>query len=217
MARQPHPRRRHATLIGGAAVAGLLAAGCHTTTPPPDKQTSPPAASQSATSPGAPTTSAGGPTNAPARTPRCGSNDLSGAFAFAPGSAGAGTVVYTIRLTNTTTHACTLFGHPGLLLLGASNTPLPTHVQWNSMVATTRVTLAPHRSASASARFSPHNPGPGDAQSGNCQPTAARIKITPPDEKTQLVATVTPPTSVCERGALSVSALVPGAAGPGQS
>lgn len=210
---------QHATLIGGAAVVALLVSGCHSTTkaPPPGGQSSPPTTSQPATTTATPNASSTGqPSISANRTARCATTDLSGAFVITPGSAGAGHITYTIRLTNTTSRPCTLYGHPGLLLLGVNNAPVPTHVQWNAIVPNRLLTLAPNASASASARFSPDIPGTGDATSGNCQPTAAHIRITPPDETTSLVATVAPATPVCERGALSVSALAPGRTAPGE-
>lgn len=210
-------------LVGCAAGAALLVAGCgggKSASPgggqPSAPQASQPATSSTAPSTGGTTTTAGAGGAAPARGQRCGTAALSGAFTLVPGSAGAGSVVYNIKLTNTTSRSCTLYGHPGLLLLDEHGAALPTHVQWNSKVAATRIMLAPHESASASARFSPNVAGAGDATSGQCQPTATHIKITPPDETTQLIAAVAPATSVCERGALSVSSLVAGATGPGE-
>jgi hypothetical protein len=101
-------------------------------------------------------------------------------------------------------------------LLDAQGKPLPTNVQRSAIVAKTYVTLIPNGDASASARFSPDVPGPGEATSGACEPTAAMTEITPPDETTQLRTPVSPPTPVCEHGSMQVSAFVRGTTGPGE-
>jgi hypothetical protein len=153
-------------------------------------------------------------------TSRCHTEDLSGAFTVVRGSQGAGNIVYNIELTNITSHTCTIYGHPGLLLLNAAHGALPTDVMWNSMVADHLITLAPGKSASASARFSPDVPGvgdnPGSGPGWTCEPTAVYTEITPPDETAHLVVPVSPATPVCERGGMSVSAFVAGSAGPGE-
>ena len=85
---------------------------------------------------------------------------LSGSFLIIPGSAGAGHIEARVVLTNTSAAACTTFGYVGLLLLGASDTPLPTHVVRVPGSAPT-ITLGPGASASAVTRFSPDIPWAG--------------------------------------------------------
>lgn len=229
----PTNSRRIATLACAAAALAAVA-GCGSGSggsKPPDASPSTNPSTSTMSSPAAPSTapstasvsssaapgtsSAGagsGPTEGVAR---CHTRDLSAAFSYRLGSSGMGHVGYIIELTNTSAHPCTVYGHPGLQLLDAHHKPLPTHVQWNGQVPNRVVTLAPAASASASAYFSPDIPGVGDAQSGACQPVAAYTEITAPNETTHLVVPVTPPTSVCERGTMSVSALVAGTKGPG--
>jgi hypothetical protein len=150
--------------------------------------------------------------------PRCHTSDVSGRFAAIPGSAGAGNITYDVVLINTSSHTCTVYGHPGMLLLDTHHVPLPTHVEWGTTTPNRVITLAPGHSAAASARFSPDVPGTGDntaSSSGTtCEPTAHYTEITPPDETTHLVVAVGPPTPVCERGTMSVSAFMADSQGP---
>jgi Protein of unknown function (DUF4232) len=149
---------------------------------------------------------------------RCHTADLSGSFTGVPGSAAAGSISYNLKLTNTSKRTCTIYGFAGMQLLDAKHAPLPTKVQWNALAPKRLITLKPGASAAATDRFSPDVPGTGDNMTPGaaCEPTAAFTEITPPDETTQLVATASPPTSVCERGTMSLTAFVAGAKGPNQ-
>jgi hypothetical protein len=55
-------------------------------------------------------------------------------------------------------------------------------------------------------------PGEGDATEGPCQPEAATLLVTPPDERASLEVPFGQ--SVCGGGHIDVTALVPGQAGP---
>lgn len=217
-----------ATLLGGCGTSTSSSAGGTTTaTATTTTTTTTTAAAMSAvTSPTSGVTGGEGSTGESGASgtgatsatgvPRCHTGDLSGHFTAVQGSQGAGNIVYNIDLTNTSSHPCTVYGYPGMLLLNAAHAALPTNVQRSTIAAKTYVTLIPNGDASASARFSPDVPGPGESASG-CEPTAAYTEITPPDETTQLVVPVSPPTPVCEHGAMQVSAFVRGATGPGES
>lgn len=223
------------SVAGCAATAGASphAAGSSTT---PESVTLPSGAPSSAvSSPAAPSNAASSAVGAPsanqstaaangavAGTPRCHTADLSASFTAVPGSAGAGNISYNLRLTNKTTHLCTIYGFPGMLLLDAQRRPLPTNVVWDSLVAKRLVWLIPNASAASTVRFSPDVPGSGDngtaapGQKWTCEPTAYNIEVTPPDETTQLVTGVVPPTPVCERGTMQTSAFIAGGTGPNQ-
>ena len=58
------------------------------------------------------------------RTP-CQAAGLRAAFRVVQGSAGAGSITYTVRLTNRGARACAVSGRPGLRLLGAGGAALP--------------------------------------------------------------------------------------------
>ena len=218
-------------LIGIAclAAAGTSVAGCSTTAQASDNtsgsNTSVTTASASpSTAPASTSTPSTGSNQSPA-TPskpqgnspaRCHTSDLSASFTVVYGSAGAGSISYNLRVTNTSMHQCTIYGFAGMLLLDASHTPLPTNVAWDSLVPRRLLRLNPGGSAAATARFSPDVPGAGDNPGPACQPTAFYTEVTPPDETTQLVTAVTSPTPVCERGSIQLSAFVAGPTGPNQ-
>jgi hypothetical protein len=216
------------TTAAGAALAVALLGACDPTNSSSANGGSSTATSTSGPSSGSSTGGSGatggnssgggsGATGASGSTvPRCHTSDLTGSFTVVRGSAGAGNIVYNLDLKNTSSHPCTVYGYPGMQLLDAQHKPLPTTVQRSPIVAKTYVTLIPNGDASASARFSPDVPGPGEPVSGACEPTAAYTEITAPDETTQLVTAVSPPTSVCEHGSMQVSAFVRGTTGPGE-
>jgi uncharacterized protein DUF4232 len=149
---------------------------------------------------------------APAAIAPCTAARLTGTFAVVPGSAGAGNIVYALHLKNTSRTACTVTGIPGLTLLGRHGRKLPTHPSPAHRGALTAVlvTLAPGRSAKATARFSPDVPGVGEPVSGRqCEPVAYTLLVHPNGGGT-LRAPIRPPTSVCEHGGMSWSVLTRG-------
>jgi hypothetical protein len=142
----------------------------------------------------------------------CKGAQLTGHFAVIPGSAGAGSVSYRLRLKNRSTRACSLTGLPVARLLGRTGKPLPTHIRaaFPGALTAVLVTLAPGHTAKASARFSPDVPGPGEPVSGRqCEPTAHRLRVTARGGGATTVP-VRPPTPVCEHGRLFFSAYGPG-------
>lgn len=135
---------------------------------------------------------------------------LSGTFRLVSGSAGAGNVVYALRLRNRSQATCFVSGLARLRLLGRAGTPLPTRVvpAFRGGLTAVRVVLRPGAVAKATARFSPDVPGPGEpVAGGQCEPTAYRVRVTTPPGGGSLLAPVTPPTPVCEHGTLQLSAL----------
>jgi hypothetical protein len=104
---------------------------------------------------------------------------------------------------------CIVAGIPAMQLLGRDGRLLPTRVQ--AATASARmpvlVTVRPRGSAIATARFSPDVPGPGEPTlaSGNCEPTAYRLRVAALGGGTTTVP-VSPPTPVCEHGSLQASA-----------
>jgi Domain of unknown function (DUF4232) len=142
-------------------------------------------------------------TTGPAAARPCIGAHLAGTFRLVPGSAGAGQLAYSLTVKNTSRTACSLHGLPQATLLGASGSPLPTHVRSANVGAGTSVIvlLQPGASAVAQARFSPDIAGTGDSQSGPCQPTAHTLQVTP-NGGGVVDAAITPATSVCQQGTL---------------
>jgi hypothetical protein len=138
---------------------------------------------------------------------RCRGAQLAGSFAVVPGSAGAGNIVYALKLKNTSAAACAVTGLPAGRLLGRLKGPLPTHVRaaFPGVLTAILVRLQPGQSTRATARFSPDVPGTGEQMSGRCERVAYWFKVAAQGGGSTLVKVV-PPTSVCEHGRLSFSA-----------
>jgi Domain of unknown function (DUF4232) len=143
----------------------------------------------------------------------CTGGQLSGTFSAIYGSAGAGSISYSLRLRNRSRQTCFVSGLAGLRLLGKLGRPLPTHVvpAFRGALTAVRVVLRPGARAKATARFSPDVPGTGEPVAVRmCEPTAYRVRVTPPPGGGTLVAPVRPPTPVCEHGTIVLSALSAG-------
>ncbi len=151
-------------------------------------------------------------TTSPAPAAPCRGAQLSGRFKVVPGSAGAGNIVYALRLTNRSGRTCFVSGLAGLRLLDSRGRPLPTKVEpaFRPGLTAVKVILRRGGTARVDARFSPDVPGPGEPVAGRrCEPVAYRVRVTPPPGGGTLVAPITPPTSVCVSGQISLRALSP--------
>jgi len=146
----------------------------------------------------APTTTAAKPASA-----ACTASSLSGSFDVVEGSAGAGQIVYRLKLSNSGSRPCYVTGLPQVQLLGTTGNALPTSVSAAQPGTGTaaKISLQHGASATADAQFSPDVTGQGDSTSGQCQPTATVLRVTAPGGGT-LDAPIQPPTPVCERGSL---------------
>ena len=149
-----------------------------------------------------------------AEIPACTGPQLTGTFAVVPNSAGAGNIVYRLRLRNRSTKTCFVSGLPRLRLLGRTGRALPTNVAavHSGQLTAVRIVLKPGDRAHAFARFSPDIPGPGEPVTGKqCEPTSYKVRVTAPPGGGTLVAPVSPPTPVCEHGGMSLTVLSGGA------
>jgi hypothetical protein len=138
----------------------------------------------------------------------CTAAQLAGTFRVVPGSAGAGNITYALRLRNTSARRCFVTGIPGLKLLDRAGKALPTHPvpAHPGALAAVRVDLAPGKTATATARFSPDVPGTGEQTIGQCEPRAYTLRVAPTGAGT-LRAPIQPPTPVCEHGGMTWSVL----------
>lgn len=155
-----------------------------------------------------------------AATAGCTAIQLAGTFTVVPGSAGAGNIVFVLRLRNRSAATCFVTGLVDMRLHGRTGRALPTHVVLVGRPGTLTaviVRLKPGAYASATARFSPDVPGPGEPVAGRqCEPTAYSVRVSvPPRDAGTVVAPLRPATPVCEHGTLQVSVLVAGKNGPG--
>ena len=161
---------------------------------------------------GVPAASAG----APAAPGLCRGEALTVAFRVVPDSAGAGNILYSLQLRNSSRTDCFVFGLPKLSLRGRYGRALPTHViaAHPTQLAPVRVVLKPGGYAAATARFSPDVPGPGEPVVGtSCERTAWKVLLSAPGGGTK-VGPILPPTPVCEHGSMQFSAFVAGKLGP---
>jgi hypothetical protein len=139
-------------------------------------------------------------------TPACshaagGCAGLTGSFKVVPGSAGAGNIVYTLRLHDSGTKSCLLQGLPKVRLLGASGKALPTKVLPDPRFTPKPFVLRPGHTASAQARFTPDVPGPGEQQVGACEPVAHTLRVTAGGAT--VVVPILPATRVCVHGRMT--------------
>ena len=188
---------RVAVLTGVVIVA--IAAGCGGTKTVTVTQTSTTVQTVTVTTTTTTTTGSAAPA-------ACTGADLEGRFAVVPASAGAGNIVYELRLTNTSTSPCAVSGLPAVTLLDRNGSPLPTHVSaaQAGQATAAQIVLQSGQTAKADARFSPDVPGTGEQQTGQCEPKAYVLRVTAPGGET-VAAPISPPTSVCEHGSLSFS------------
>jgi hypothetical protein len=143
-------------------------------------------------------------------TPGCRAAHLGARMSVLRGSAGAGQITYVLALRNRSASRCTVSGLAGLRLLDRRGRALPTHEHPASPGAGTAVLvrLAPGGHAYATVRFSPDVGGPGEGATHRCEPLAHAVRVSlPSPARGRLTAPVSPPTSVCSRGALSVGLL----------
>jgi hypothetical protein len=137
---------------------------------------------------------------APAGTQAAACTGISGSFSVVRGSAGAGNVVYALRLHNKGSQACLLRGLPQLRLLGTHGRPLPTSVSADPRYKPVPFVLRPGRTATAQARFSPDVPGKGEPATRACEPVARTARVLAGG--TSVIVPVRPPTRVCSHGRL---------------
>jgi hypothetical protein len=162
--------------------------------------------------------SAAGPSASPSATvPRCHTTDLIPAAAIIAGSAAAGSESLNLKLTNNSGHTCTIYGYPGMMLEDTNSSGQATTVTRNFAVKPATITLANGASAATTVRFDFDVPVADEPSTGNCEAPSVYLQITPPDETTQLSATVTGgPVTVCAHGTLDVLAFVAGSKGANQ-
>jgi uncharacterized protein DUF4232 len=157
--------------------------------------------------------SAAAATAAPSVAAPCRGPALAATFSVVPGSAGAGNIVYLLRVRNRGASTCFVSGQPRLVLLGRTGTALPTHPfpERVGMLTAARVLLKPGAYASLSARFTPDVPGPGEPTSGtSCEPVAYVLRVTPEPGGGSTRARILPPTRVCVHGGMQLAGFVAG-------
>jgi hypothetical protein len=140
-----------------------------------------------------------------ARSAACTLSSFNGTFKVVPGSAGAGNIVYKLRLVNNSGSTCAFSTAPALRLLDKYGHALPTHAKFPpNLVAT--INIAPGKAAIATARFSPDIPSGGEPQNGPCEKRAFKLRVGL-GPTNALRVPVKPPTRVCGRGSMVFRAI----------
>jgi hypothetical protein len=124
-------------------------------------------------------------TSAPAaaKPARCSTRDVRASLL--PQSPGAGQRFAHVQLTNISSRTCTIFGYAGAHLLRADGSRVPTDIVRDRSRTPHLITLRHGRRASAGWHWGAV-PGVGEPTTGDCEPSASTIEITPPDETTSL-------------------------------
>lgn len=138
----------------------------------------------------------------------------SGTWRVVPASEGAGHVAADLALQNTSGHMCTVSGYPGVSLLASNDRRLPTNVVKDTAVAVTTVKVAPGAWVHSEMRYSPNVPGPGEPDTGQCEPMTVHALGQLPGDSAWAHITLDNPTPVCEKGELDVKPFVSGQSSP---
>lgn len=220
MSRPPgrEPRRRAAAWraalpLAALALAGVLVAACSSGSTAAATRSTTTTTARSTTTTGrstTTTTSAVSPTSAPTSTTAAGTTTcLASQLAIAPqqGSGAAGTIMLTVQMSNTSSTTCSLYGYPGMQLLDAQGSPIPTEVVRGgldpgapapALQPPGQVTLSPGQASAFALQYE-------DVPVGNettC-PTSAKAEITPPNDTTPAVVTLA--IAPCGGGTVHVS------------
>jgi hypothetical protein len=117
---------------------------------------------------------------ASAPAPACTAADLGVWFAVTQGNGAAGTIYYPLEFTNLSGHACTLYGFPGVSVLGRSGGQLGSPANWDHTIARHLVTL--DAGATAHAVLAWHDVAVY-TESG-CDPvsSASELRVYPPNQ-----------------------------------
>ncbi|MFD9129523.1 DUF4232 domain-containing protein [Kitasatospora sp. NPDC059571] len=111
-------------------------------------------------------------------TPTCQAGDLYLAVGQPQGAAGS--FLYPVEFTNTSTHSCALRGYPGVAVLDVGHHQIGAPAARNGVPVST-VVLGPDRTAAATIRTN----DPGVVPT--CRATAAYVGVIPPASTTQLL------------------------------
>jgi hypothetical protein len=133
-------------------------------------------------------------------TTACHLKALQASFRVVPGSAGAGNIVYRLRLENSSVTACIFHDPTSARLLGVNGHGLPTQASFAAVARR----VAPGHAIRADVRFSPDVPGVGEQMRGPCEHRAYTLALY--QGRVRLLVPVQPATPVCERGRLDFSA-----------
>jgi hypothetical protein len=117
---------------------------------------------------------------APDATPACSTASLSVWVDVSQGSGAAGTIAYPLDFTNTGSHACTLYGYPGVSATGPGGGQIGRAAGKNPLYKAKTVTIPAGGSAHAYLFWAEV----GNFTASGCKPaTASLVKVYPPNQK----------------------------------
>ena len=121
--------------------------------------------------------------------PKCTASDLGVWVAVDQGNAAAGTVYDPLEFTNLSSHACSLFGYPGVSALDSNGHQLGSPADWGSLAGARSVYLAP--GATAHTVLAYHDVAVSTEP--GCDPvnSAVDLRIYPPDQRSATDASFT--------------------------
>lgn len=186
--RRRRPGRPALSVLPLAAVAALALSACSGGSTAPSAEASAPQQSATTSAPTDTTsaTASSSPSSTPSSTPsgpvECTTSDLR--VDVVPGQSAAGQRYAALVFTNTSAASCFVVGYPGLQLVSASGGTVPTDVV-RADGDKKQIGLDPGQKASTLMHWSVV-PGPGEPTDTACEPTAASLLVTPPDQTTQL-------------------------------
>ena len=200
---------------GGAAVAAnapTTSATLSVTSASPFASTTPsPLASATSQKPSAAASTAS-PSDG-SSTPVCASDSFKLTVSTAPNSSGSSADELIIVLKNTSGHACTTFGYPGLELETQSGQFQSTTVNRIQTSSVQHLTVQANQSISTTATFTAAA-NAGSTAGAGCTVPSYYLAVIPPDQKIQIVQPIDGgPVTVCGDGALDTSPFVMGSSG----
>jgi hypothetical protein len=151
--------------------------------------------------------------SASATVAQCHSDDLQLTVTAQSGDTSGSTGTLLIVLRNNSPHACTMYGFPGLQTENTNEQLQNTTVKWGNGSAAKHLTVKPGAYVSTLATFTPV-PAGATAPPAGCGAPSYYLAVIPPNEQTQLVATISGgPVTVCGDGVVNTGPMVPGTTG----
>jgi len=185
----------------------------HTPSAWPSPSTSATTAAGGVTATATPSSSASATTASPSSTtPVCSSTTFTLSVSTQAGSSDSTADTLVIVLTNTSGHACTTYGYPGLELETQAGQFESTTVNRVDKSSVQHLTVDANESISTTATYTAEASG---ATTGtDCAAPSYYLAVIPPNEQTQIVQTISGgPITVCGSGVLDTNPFVLGTSG----
>ena len=200
--------------VVGAAGAGTTSAATSAAASPTPSPLAPLSAAASPTMTSTPSLAPTGTASATAgaSAPQCASDTFKLSVSTVAGSTGSTADELLIVLTNTSSHACTTYGYPGLELETQGGQLQSTTVTRVNKSSVQHLTVGAGESISTTASYTAA--APGSTTGAGCGAPSYYLALIPPNEQIQIVQTISGgPITVCGSGVLNTNPLVMGSSG----